>query len=363
MGQRLLRMGTTALLLALTACAADSADPASEGADQAEALASSGYHVRYLAMNVGNVAAGCSPFENKLCTPDVSDQIRAYITTWKPDVILVSEVLDEPQLTRTIFESDVLKKGNKTRNLGGPILPSIPALPYAVSCHASVDRNTGLTDTTFVMDNDKASHRHECIVYNTSKFELLSADHVFGSNTTATDKADCHYDFTARSAELRFLGGKDKNGNDIVITAIAVHPPSNPISRSQIRCRTDEIKSIWSTLAAGKKRVIIGGDWNTQEARELQVPSGFYVNYSKGQHFALATHGDERSAQYILGLSNWQYEHAFSNFGSACTSCGQYYRGAEQDLPFGSALGDYDGHPWAASSGLDHRQLLVDLSF
>lgn len=34
----------------------------------------------------------------------------------------------------------------------------------------------------------------------------------------------------------------------------------------------------------------------------------------------------------------------------------------EQDLPFGSALGDFDGHPWAAERGIDHRQLLVDLT-
>jgi hypothetical protein len=347
--------------ISLVACSTDVAGSAAGTSDESSLVSSSGYQLRYLAMNVGNVAVGCDAYENKLCTPEAAQQIRAYITTWKPDVLLLSEVLDEPQLTRTLFESDVKQNGSESHDLGGPILPNIPALPYAVSCHQSIDRDTGVEDTQLVMDNARASHRHECVVYNTVKFSLVSAGHVFGSNVTDTDKKNCHYDFTARSADLKFLGGKDKNGEDIVITAIAVHPPSSPFP-AQVRCRTDEIKSFWSTLAAGKKRVIIGGDWNTQEDDQLQVPSGFYVNYSKGQHFAFATHADEYSAQYIA-LGKWQYDHTFTNFGTGCTDCGKYYRGESQDLEFGSALGQYDGHPWASQPGLDHRQVLVDLSF
>ena len=73
------RHAPLALGFALAACSADVATPSA--ADDSSALASSGYHVRYLAMNIGNVAVGCNAYENKLCTPDVSDQIRAYIAT------------------------------------------------------------------------------------------------------------------------------------------------------------------------------------------------------------------------------------------------------------------------------------------
>jgi len=357
----MLRKACLLLGLAVSACSADVAAPSA--ADDSSALASSGYHLRYLAMNVGNVAMGCNAYENKLCTPDVSDQLRAYIATWKPDILLLSEVLDEPQLTRTLFESDIKADGDPNKNLGGPILPNIAALAYAVSCHPSVDRDTGLAETTNVMDNAKASHRHECVVYDTKKFALVSAGSVYGSNADAWDKANCHFDFTARGADLRFLGGKDKHGDDIVLTAIAIHPPSNPVSSAQRKCRVGEIARVWSTLAAGNKRVLIGGDWNTQEDAELQVPAGFYANYSKGHHFAFAAHDDEYSAQYLPPFGKWQYDHAFTNFGTPCTTCGKHYRGDAQNLAYGSALGDYDGHPWAANPGLDHRQLLVDLSF
>ncbi len=352
------------LLVGLAACGSDAAVSDAPPEDTS-ALGASRHHLRYLAMNVGNadVRGGCTPYEDKLCAADVSQQIRAYIATWKPDVILISEVMDEPQLTRTIFESDVKRGGDASKNLGGPILPDVPAKPYGVSCHASIDRDTGLEDAAYPMDNPKGSHRHECVVYDTKKFGLRSVGHVFGSNADAWDKTNCHYDFTARSADLELLGSKDEHGEPIVITAIAIHPPSNPISSAQKKCRMEEIGRAWSTLAAGKKRVIIGGDWNTQRDDELQVPSGFHVNYSKGQHFTFAPHDDEYSAQYILPIGNWQYDHAFSNFGTACTTCGNFYRGASQDLKYGSALGDYDDHPWAAHPGLDHRQVLVDLAF
>ena len=164
-------------------------------------------------------------------------------------------------------------------------------------------------------------------------------------------------------ADLKFLEGKDNKGNDIVITGVAVHPPSNPLSSAQHQCRMEEISNFWSQLTAGKPRVIIGGDWNTGHDDELQVPSTFFPSYSKGKHFGLANHPDEYSAQYYFPLGKWQYDHTFVNFGKACTDCGKYYRGAAQDLALGSVLGDYDGHPWAANPGLDHRQQLVDLTF
>ena len=82
----------------------------------------------------------------------------------------------------------------------------------------------------------------------------------------------------------------------------------------------------------------------------------------RGQHWNIANHSNEYSAVYLGGLLKYKYDHTFSNFGSGCTTCGAAYGTA--NLTYGSALGSYDGHPRAdAGDGMDHRQILVDMTF
>lgn len=141
----------------------------------------------------------------------------------------------------------------------------------------------------------------------------------------------------------------------IPITAVALHPNS-----SNDICRTEEIKRYWATLALGSN-VIIGGDWNTGLDKELQKPDAFLVNYLGGQHWNIVTHSNKYSAKYFFGIVKRQLDHAYSNFGAPCTTCGSFYGTA--NLTYGSALGGYDNHPRADNgSGLDHRQILVDLT-
>lgn len=78
---------------------------------------------------------------------------------------------------------------------------------------------------------------------------------------------------------------------------------------------------------------------------------------------------NEYSAEYIIAPQNSQklnqFDHAFSNFGQPCTTCGEFY--TTPNLRFGSAIastdsGEPDRHPRAdGGSGMDHRQILVDL--
>ena len=58
-----------------------------------------GTPLRYLAINVGNASLQYGCWEYKLCRAQDVANIRNYIGTWKPDVILLSEVLREAQLT------------------------------------------------------------------------------------------------------------------------------------------------------------------------------------------------------------------------------------------------------------------------
>src|SRR5512141_1734148 len=90
----------------------------------------------------------------------------------------------------------------------------------------------------------------------------------------------------------------------------------------------------------------------------LQRPTSFNVNYSLGNHWGLWPHS-EYTAFYVFGIS-YKYDHTFSNFGSYCLDCGPTY--GTGSLQYGSVVGGYHGHPRADNgSGMDHRQILVDM--
>ena len=314
------------------------------GTDPPAVVATGTAHLRYLAINAGNVAITCRDYEFKVCSPDTSGRILDYITTWAPDVVLVSEVLDEPQLDRVLHDSDLRAGGDPESNLGGPLLPP----GYDHVCHPSVDRTTGVAGTAHPLDNPAASHRHECVAWRRDRLALVSEAHVLGANSPEL-RAKCNYDVTAQAATLALLG------TDLQVTGIAPHPSSDS---EDVACRKDIIARLWRELAQGP-RVFLGGDFNTDAGDELQVPSGMQIHYSDGFHFA-TRHDGEYTAKYVLRPA-MSLDHAYGNFGRACTTCGRFYGGPGQDLPFGSALGDWDGHPWAAKPGIDHRQILVDL--
>lgn len=282
--------------------------------------------LRYLAINVGNASIQYGCWEYKLCRAQDVANIRNYISAWKPDVIMLSEVLREAQLTGA---SD-----------NGPLLPA----GYTGTCGKSVDRHTG-APAAFNAAN--ASHEHECVAWKQSRLSLVagSALSAYGRND-AWGKDNCSYDFTGFRAQLLLDGAT-------TITAVAVHPDSKNAS-----CRTEEIARIWSQLAQGT-HTIIGGDFNTGSASEIQRPASFLNNYSGGAHWSLTTH-DEYTAFYVLGIK-YRYDHAFSSFGAPCTTCGGSYGTAS--LAHGSVVGGYDGMPRAdGGEGMDHRQILVDMT-
>ena len=339
-------------VLGLVACSSGEPAPDDEASADALSAAPVKNHLRYLAMNIGNVALSCRNYEYKLCSHDTSEQIRQYIAVWKPDVILLSEVLDEPQLDRVLHDSDIRKDGDKKSDLGGPILP--PELGYAHVCHGSENRDTHVVNNTHPFEDENASHRHECVAWRTDRLALVGSAQVYGPNSPALRKK-CNYDFTAQAATLRLLGSDDGTGQPIEVTGIAPHPASDS---EDVVCRTDTLARMWKQLA-NKPRVFLGGDFNTGELSELQVPPTFKTNYSHGSHFKVH-HQDEYSVAYYI-RGSFEFDHAYSTFGKACTTCGRYYGGPYQNLPFGSALGSWHGHPWAANPGIDHRQILVDL--
>lgn len=289
-----------------------------------------GIPLRYLAINVGNVArslTGPVCWEYKLCQADVVQALRGYIAEWKPDVVMLSEVFEAAQLTHAVAN--------------GPVLPD----GWTAACGASLDRFSG---EPAAPDAPNASHQHECVAWKTERLSYVdgSARSAYGRND-AYGRSKCPYDFTGFRVRLQ-LG-------DHTVTAVAVHPNSAVSSK----CRREEIARYWSELADGE-RTVIGGDWNTSQDRDLQRPGSFKVNYMRGQHWKLATHPKECSAKYRSAC--FQLDHAFSNFGDACTTCGDFY--GTGDLKYGSALGSYDGHPRAdGGTGMDHRQILVDLVF
>jgi hypothetical protein len=284
--------------------------------------------LRYLAINVGNASPLFRCWEYKLCRLQDVQHLRTYIATWKPDVILLSEVYRAKQLTGSA--------------MNGPILPS----GYTGICGESRDRST---QTLVAWNAKNASHEHECIAWKTDRLSLLpnSPKSAYGGNGIDS-QVKCHYDFTGFRAQLRL---EDR----FTITAVAVHPNS-----SSATCRTEEILRYWMTLA-NEKMTIIGGDWNTGDRDQLQQPILFKLNYSKGWHWELIEHSKEVSAEYLGGLIRRKLDHAYSNFGTPCTQCGYFY--GTPDLPFGSALGSYDHHPRAdGGQGMDHRQILVDIA-
>lgn len=285
-------------------------------------------NLRYLAINVGNASPQYGCWEYKLCRAQDVQNLRNYIAAWQPDIIMLSEVYRQAQLTGT------------TNN--GPILPP----GYTGICGESRDRDTG---ALVAYDAPNASHEHECVAWKTSRLSLVagSAQSAYGRNDSY-GRSNCAYDFTGFRVRLVLDGTR-------TVTAVAVHPDSGNAS-----CRTEEIARYWSALADGAY-TIIGGDWNTDSDTEIQRPGTFLVNYLRGQHWNLATHSNEYSAIYAFGLIKRKLDHSFSNFGSPCTACGGSYGSAS--LPYGSALGGYDGHPRAdGGEGMDHRQILVDMT-
>ena len=283
--------------------------------------------LRYLALNVGNASPQYGCRENKLCREEDVRDLRNYIATWQPDLILLSEVYRQDQLTGTAQF--------------GPILPG----GYTGQCGESRDRFTG---EPAAWDAADASHEHECIAWKTSRLSYLpgSARSAYGRNDVGGQwNGNCDYEFTGFRVKLRLDDRYD-------ITAVTVHPDSWDAA-----CRTEEIGRYWSELAEGDQ-VIIAGDWNTDSDQELQKPPHYQVNYSRGEHWDLARHPDEHSAEYV-GVGR-QVDHAFSTFGWPCTNCGAEYN--TLSLPYGSALGGHDEHPRAdGNEGMDHRQILVDM--
>lgn len=260
--------------------------------------------LRYLAINVGNASPQFGCWEYKLCRAQDVANLRNYIATWQPDVIMISEVYMHKQLKDTMFN--------------GPILPS----GYDGICHPSIDRTTG---DTVAWNAPNSSHEHECIAWKTSRMQLIpgSAKSVFGRNDSY-GSGNCNYDFTGFRVKL-LLDGQD------TITAVAVHPNS-----SNAQCRTYEINNYWSQLAQGSK-VIIGGDWNSDNYNEILPPSNFQINFSKGNYWNLAYFPSHYSATYIWPYPDRHLDHTFSNFGLPCTNCGAYY--GTTDLIYGAALG------------------------
>ena len=280
--------------------------------------------LRYLSANVGSASLECAPFEYKLCKEQDVQDLRNYIESWQPEIVLLSEVYRKDQLTGTA--------------MFGPILPD----GYSGVCGESRDRFTGeLVD----WDAPDASHEHECVAWKTSRFQLVAGSErsAYGRND-GFGQSNCAYDFTGFRVMLASEEGPD-------ITAVTVHPDSMDA------CRDEEIDRYWKNLATGEL-VVIGGDWNAESDADLQIPSRFDVNFSRGRHGDLAEHPGDYSAVYV-GLSR-HFDHSFTSFGKLCTSCG----GGAGDLAFGSALGGYDGHPGAdGGEGMDHRQILVDLQY
>lgn len=271
--------------------------------------------LRALFINVGNASPQFNCWEYKLCREQDVEHVRDYIATWQPDVIALSEVLRGEQLTGTA--------GN------GPILPP----GYTGICGESRHRDT---DELAAWDAEDASHEHECVAWNTARVALVD-----GSPASVYGADGCNYDFTGFRARVRLDDAHE-------LTVVAVHPDS-----MNTDCRKQEIARYWSELADGE-RTLIGGDWNTDSDAELQRPPGFAVAYLRGQHWRLAEHDGEYSAEYAFGLQKKKFDHAFVDFGEPVTGT----------LSFGSALGGHDDHPRAdAGDGLDHRQLLVDLRF
>lgn len=287
-----------------------------------------GVPLRYLAINVGNASPQYGCWEYKLCRAQDVQNLRNYIAAWQPDIIMLSEVYRADQLTGTA--------------VNGPILPA----GYTGLCGESRDRNTG---ALVAWDAPNASHEHECVAWKTARVALVagSAKSAYGRNDTY-GKSNCDYDFTGFRVRLLL-------DSQYTITAVAVHPDSSNSS-----CRTEEIARYWSTLADGQY-TIIGGDWNTDSDAEIQKPAGFQVNYLRGAHWTLATHSNEYTAFYALGLIKRKLDHTFSNFGSPCTNCGSIYGTA--NIAYSSVVGGYENHPRAdAGEGMDHRQILVDMN-
>jgi len=143
-----------------------------------------GVPLRYLALNVGNFITIC--WEDRLCHEQEVQDLRDYITLWKPDVIMLSEVTREAQLTGT--------------EVFGPILPE----GYAGKCGESRDRDTG---ALAAWDAANASHEHECVAWKTSRLSYVagSALSAYGRNDTY-GKENCPYDTTGFRVRLLLDG-------------------------------------------------------------------------------------------------------------------------------------------------------------
>jgi len=165
--------------------------------------------LRYLAINVGNASPQYGCWEYKLCRAQDVQNLRNYIASWQPDIIMLSEVYRAAQLTGTANN--------------GPILPP----GYTGVCGESRDRNTG---ALAAYDAPDASHEHECVAWKTSRLSLVSgsAKSAYGRNDSY-GKSNCAYDFTGFRVRLVLDGIR-------TVTAVAVHPDSGNAS-----CRTEEI--------------------------------------------------------------------------------------------------------------------------
>lgn len=285
------------------------------------------YPLRYLAINVGNASPQFGCWKYKLCREQDVNNLRNYIEFWQPDIIMFSEIYMSGQLNDTMFFGPVLADG------------------YAGVCGESRCR---FTNNIVAWDADDASNEHECIAWKTSKLQLIEGSElsVYGRNDEYGQN-NCPYDFTGFRVKL-LMHSYD------TITAVAIHPNS-----TNANCRTYEIYRYWTQLATGTK-TIIGGDFNTDNDAELQVPSDFKIHFSKGHYWDIAHYSNHYSMVAAFGLYNRHLDHAYSNFGNACTDCGHYY--GTENLIYGAALGGYNNHPRADNgSGMDHRQILVDM--
>lgn len=295
--------------------------------------------LRVLFINVGNLdIINC--WEVKLCHQKVVQNIRKYISKWKPDVILASEVFMKEQFTGDSFY--------------GPILP----FEYQGICGKSQDRNGRIVS----WNQTDSSHEHECIGWKKNKLKMVSGSDLseYGLNDEF-GKKNCPFDFTGFRVVLEYQNQK--------INFVTVHPNS----RVQ-RCRVNEIRGYWKNLVENPftNKTIIGGDFNCgifcylggicrDSTNEIQLNSKFRINYSNGRYWNLFNNYPNDPTAYAIGIYAW-LDHAFSNFGGPCTNCGIYYN--TDSLQYGAIVGGHLNHERAdGGSGCDHRQILVDYKF
>jgi len=266
----------------------------------------SGFEIRVLTANVGNLSLGCRKYYNNLCYQDVEERIAHSIALLRPDVIVLQEVTD-PEQCMGFIERD----------------PKKVCYEYQKRVPFYQARRLIGSDYTIVCD----SRRHyECIAVHVDIGTIegyAPGEFCREGATTDIPTPGCDIGFTVSKVTAILYGMR--------VGIVNAHPQS-----TDVKCREWAIRQIFEEVdgrppLASEQYNLLLGDFNIDPFREddvsIQLWNQYVGLFDEGRPYWYHSGPAEKMPPYptsSLFVSKKTVDYIISNFAEGiCVTLGE----------------------------------------